>query len=81
MLIITISDRISSPPALITEQFPIGGGINMGVYRRTIEARSKSYFSEPVCKTIVVGDINGDCKINVLDFRLIGSHWLIDENR
>ena len=57
------------------EPFPNGGVINMGAYGGTEEA-SKSYFGEPVCETIVAGDINGDCKINFLDFSLMALHWL-----
>ena len=61
------------------EPFPNGGIINMGTYGGTIEA-SKSYFGEPVCETIVAGDINGDCKVNFEDFALMAAHWLRDEN-
>ena len=61
------------------EPFPNGGRINMGSYGGTVHA-SKSYFDEPVCETIVAGDINGDCKVNFLDFRLMAMHWLRDEN-
>jgi len=57
------------------EPFPNGGVINMGAYGGTAQA-SKSYFGEPVCETIVAGDINGDCKVNFLDFRLMSLHWL-----
>jgi hypothetical protein len=57
------------------EPFPNGGIINMGAYGGTKEA-SKSYFGEPVCGTIVAGDINGDCKVNFLDFALMAFHWL-----
>ena len=62
------------------EPFPNGGRINMGAYGGTPEA-SKSYFGEPVCETIVAGDINGDCKVNSLDFQLIAFHWLRDESQ
>ena len=57
------------------EPFPNGGIINMGAYGGTAEA-SKSYFGEPLCETIVAGDINGDCKVDFLDFRLMALHWL-----
>ena len=57
------------------EPFPNGGRINMGAYGGTAEA-SKSYFDGPVCEIIVAGDINGDCKVNFLDFRLMALHWL-----
>jgi len=57
------------------EPFPNGGIINMGAYGGTEEA-SKSYFGKPICETIVAGDINGDCKVNLKDFALIAYHWL-----
>lgn len=57
------------------EPFPNGGRINMGAYGGTAEA-SKSYFGEPVCETIVAGDINGDCRVDLSDFAIISSHWL-----
>jgi len=59
------------------EPFPNGGRINMGAYGGMAEA-SKSYFGKPVCETIVAGDINGDCMVNFLDFRLMALHWLED---
>jgi len=59
------------------EPFPNGGIINMGAYGGTAEA-SKSYFDKPVCETIVAGDINGDCKVNLLDFAFMAFHWLED---
>jgi len=57
------------------EPFPNGGIINMGAYGGTIEA-SKSYFGQPICETIVAGDINGDCEVDFEDFRLMALHWL-----
>jgi hypothetical protein len=57
------------------EPFPNGGIINMGAYGGTAEA-SKSYFGEPVCETIVAGDINGDCIVNLKDLALMSYHWL-----
>jgi len=59
------------------EPFPNGGIINMGAYGGTAQA-SKSYFGEPVCNTIVAGDINGDCIVNLLDLVLMSTHWLED---
>jgi hypothetical protein len=61
------------------EPFPNGGRINMGAFGGTIEA-SQSYFGEPVCEIIVAGDINGDCRVNFLDFRLMALHWLENYN-
>jgi len=57
------------------ESFPNGGVVNMGAYGGTAEA-SKSYFGEPVCETIVAGDVNGDCRVDFLDFQLMALHWL-----
>jgi hypothetical protein len=62
------------------EPFPNGGIINMGAYGGTAEA-SKSYFGEPICETIVAGDINGDCKVDFVDFTLMAGHWLEDNTR
>ena len=63
----------ASPVGL--EPFPNGGIINMGAYGGTAEA-SKSYFDKPPCETIVAGDINGDCIVNLKDFAIIALHWL-----
>lgn len=59
------------------EPFPNGGIINIGVYGGTDEA-SKSFFGEPVCRTILAGDINHDCKINFKDFFFLAYNWLVD---
>ena len=61
------------------EPFPNGGYINMGAYGGTSEA-SKSYFGKPVCQTIVAGDINGDCRVDLLDMEIMLLHWLEDNN-
>ena len=58
-----------------SEFFPNGGRINMGAYGGTAEA-SKSYFGEPVCETIIAGDINGDCKVDFIDYAILSLHWL-----
>jgi len=64
------------PSGPIDYEPPSNGGIvNMGAYGGTAEA-SKSYFGEPVCEAFVAGDINGDCKVNFLDFALMAFHWL-----
>jgi len=57
------------------EPFPNGAVVNMGAYGASSQA-SKSYFGEPVCETIIAGDVNGDCKVNFLDFTIMASHWL-----
>jgi len=62
------------------EPFPNGGIINMGAYGGTEEA-SKSYFGEPVCETILAGDINGDCAVNFKDFSFIAFHWLEERSK
>jgi predicted outer membrane repeat protein len=80
-----IQDDVSSPAIdagdpvnpIGFEPFPNGGIINMGAYGGTSEA-SKSYFGSPLCETIVAGDINGDCRVNFLDFALMAFHWLED---
>jgi predicted outer membrane repeat protein len=59
------------------EPFPNGGVVNMGAYGGTAQA-SKSYFGEPVCETIIAGDINGDGKVDWLDLSILASHWLQD---
>ncbi|MGB2806429.1 MAG: hypothetical protein WBC22_01710 [Sedimentisphaerales bacterium] len=61
------------------EPFPNGGRINMGAYGGTSQA-SKSYFGQQPCEIIIAGDINGDCKVNFLDFRIMAFHWLQDNN-
>ena len=60
------------------EPFPNGGIINTGAYGGTAQA-SKSYLGDPLCETVVAGDINGDCKVNLTDFALMAFHWL-EEN-
>ena len=62
------------------EPFPNGGIINMGAYGGTSEA-GKSYFGKPPCETIVAGDVNGDCLVNFLDFRLMALRWCEDNSQ
>jgi len=57
------------------EPFPNGGIINIGAYGGTGEA-SKAYFGKPPCEIIVAGDLNGDCIVDFLDFRLMALHWM-----
>jgi hypothetical protein len=82
-----INDAVTSPcidagdpnSPIGLEPFPNGGRINMGAYGGTAQA-SKSYFGSPPCETIVAGDINGDCKVDLQDFVLMASHWLEDNH-
>ena len=80
-------DEVTSPcidagdpmSQIMHEPFPNGGIINMGAYGGTVEA-SKSYFGKPPCQVIVAGDVNGDCAVNFLDFRIMALHWLTNNN-
>jgi hypothetical protein len=71
-------DAVDPTTPIGEEPFPNGGLLNMGAYGGTLDA-SKSYFGDPVCETIVAGDVNGDCKVNFLDFRIMALHWLWQE--
>ena len=81
-----IQDEVTSPcidagdpmSPIGWEPFPNGGFVNMGAYGRTLEA-SKSYFGEPICETIVAGDINGDGQVNRADLEIMALHWTDDE--
>jgi hypothetical protein len=57
------------------EPFPNGGVINIGAYGGTVEA-SKSYFGASFCETIVAGDVNGDCRVDLTDLHILLGHWL-----
>jgi hypothetical protein len=61
------------------EAFPNGGIVNMGAYGGTAEA-SKSYFGGPICETIVAGDVNGDCRVDLADLSFLAFHWLENNN-
>lgn len=64
------------PTALLgAESFPNGGRINMGAYGGTAEA-SLSFFGGPLCQTIMAGDINGDCRVDMADFALMAANWM-----
>lgn len=62
------------------EPYPNGGRINMGAYGGTEEA-SKSYFGTPVCDKPIAGDVNGDCKVDFIDFAIMAYHWLEDNSQ
>ncbi|HEX41194.1 MAG TPA: hypothetical protein ENN81_03945 [Phycisphaerales bacterium] len=66
--------------ALGLEPFPNGGRVNMGAYGGTAEA-SKSWFGGPVCQSIVAGDINGDCRVDLADLAILARHWMAEGNR
>lgn len=78
-----IADDVTSPcidagdPLIAVEHelFPNGGIVNMGAYGGTCEA-SKSWFGAEPCATINAADINGDCRVDAEDYRLITSRWL-----
>ncbi|MBN2313970.1 MAG: right-handed parallel beta-helix repeat-containing protein [Sedimentisphaerales bacterium] len=59
-----------------TEPFPNGGRVNMGAFGAA-EKASKSYFGEPVCQTVIAGDINGDCVVDSNDLAILSSHWMM----
>ena len=56
----------------------IGGRVNMEAYGGT-EQDSKSYFGTTPCQIIMAGDINGDCRVNFVDFAILAGHWLWQE--
>lgn len=62
------------------EPFPNGGRVNMGAYGGTAES-SRTYFDGPPCEAIIAGDINGDCRVDMIDLSILGSHWLEDHRR
>lgn len=82
-----ISDNYTSPcidagnplTPIGWEPYPNGGVVNMGAYGGTTEA-SKSYFGTPPCEEPIVGDNNGDCRVDMIDFGLMALHWLEDNN-
>jgi hypothetical protein len=78
-----VADDITSPcidagdPLIAVEHelFPNGGIVNMGAYGGTCEA-SKSWFGVEPCPTVTAADINGDCRVDAEDYRLIVLRWL-----
>lgn len=81
-----IQDDVTSPcidagdpmSPIGSELFPSGGFVNIGAYGGMPEA-SKAYFGEPVCSTIIAGDINGDCEVNRADLEIMALHWTDEE--
>jgi len=78
-----VPDDVTSPcidagdPLIAVEHelFPNGGIVNMGAYGGTCEA-SKSWFGTEPCQTVNAADINGDCRVDAEDYRLIVLRWL-----
>jgi Disaggregatase related/Right handed beta helix region len=62
------------------EPYPNGGIVNMGAYGGT-EYTSKSYFGTATCESPIVGDVNGDCLVDLIDFSLMAFHWLEDNRK
>lgn len=81
-----VQDEVTSPcidagdiaEAIGFEPFPSGGVVNVGAYGGMADA-SKSYIGEPVCTTPVQGDINGDCRVDWIDFAFVAFNWLAEE--
>jgi hypothetical protein len=81
-----VKDEVTSPcidagdpmSPIGLEPFPNGGFVNMGAYASTPEA-SKTFFGEPICDTIVAGDINGDGQVNRVDLEIMALHWTDEE--
>ena len=78
-----VADDVTSPcidagdPNSLVEQepFPNGGVVNLGVYGGTSEA-SKSWFGAEPCPAVNAADLNGDCRVDAEDFRLLSLRWL-----
>jgi len=77
-----VNDDVTSPcidagdptAPVASEPFPNGGIINMGVYGGTAEA-SKSCFGERVGENNIYGDINSDCKVDLVDLLTVIAQW------
>jgi len=80
-----VQDMVTSPcvdagdpsTAAGPEPGPNGCRRNMGAYGGTTEA-SKSPAAVPpcACGPSITGDINGDCRVDWLDFRLMAANWM-----
>ena len=57
------------------EPFPNGGILNIEAFGCTFEA-SRSYITDPICEMELVGDTNGDCVVDYVDFALDAIMWL-----
>ena len=59
------------------EPNPNGGRINIGAYGGTAQAsKSTSGIVEPVCISPPAADLNGDCRVDLLDFAVMAGGWL-----
>jgi len=77
-----VHDDVTSPcidagdpnTPVASEPFPNGGIINMGAYGGTAET-SKSCFGERVGENNINGDINSDCKVDLVDLLTVIAQW------
>ncbi len=78
-----VQDAVSSPcidagsqvAPVGPEPFPNGARINMGAHGGTAEA-SKTWFRGGQCRTIIAGDINGDCRVDFEDVSILCGNWM-----
>jgi len=79
-----VNDEITSPcidagdptSGVFYEPSPNGGRINQGAYGNTIYASRSPWGPEAYCRKFPPGDVNFDCKVNMIDFAILASHWL-----
>lgn len=77
-----VNDDVKSPcidagdpnTPVASEPFPNGGVINMGAYGGTAEA-SKSCFGQRIGENNINGDINSDCKVDLVDLLTVIAQW------
>lgn len=60
----------------LDEPIPNGSRINQGAYGGTMYGSKSPWGPEPYCGKYIPGDANLDCRIDLLDFAIIASHWL-----
>ncbi|MBN1124226.1 MAG: hypothetical protein JXA82_04400 [Sedimentisphaerales bacterium] len=83
-----VQDEVTSPcidagdplSLIMHEPFPNGGIVNVGGYGGTVQA-SKTWFDKPICEKQIMGDLNGDCIVSLLDVSLMAMHWLEDRQQ
>ena len=79
-----VNDDVTSPcidagdpiGGFLYEPMPNGGRINQGAYGGTIYASKSPWGPEPYCAEHIPGDVNDDCRLNLLDIGIIASYWL-----